>query len=112
MWLSKNISKIRSKSSSGSAGRIKQSADRRIAASVENGIGQFALAAPPGMVYVPKPNEDAVIVSTGLGQMCIGVRIPYNNFELEAGELALYSAGGAQIFLKNDGRVIINGKEY
>lgn len=112
MWISKSISKIRNKSSSGSAGRIKQSADRRIAASAANGIGQFALVAPSGMICIPQADEDAVVVSTDSGQMCIGVRIPSNGFGLESGEVGLYSAGGATVFLKNDGRVLINGKEY
>ena len=34
-----------------------------------------------------------------------------NNPELEEGELMLYSKGGASIVLKNDGRVLVNGKE-
>ena len=31
---------------------------------------------------------------------------------LSEGELMLYSKGGASIVLKNDGRVLINGREY
>ena len=31
------------------------------------------------------------------------------NAELEPGELMLYSSGGANIVLKNDGQVLING---
>ena len=112
MWLAKNISKIKQNNSTGSAGRIKQSADRRIAASAANGIGQFALVAPSGIVCIPSKDEDAVVIPTDSGQMCIGVRIPSNSFNIEAGEMVLYSAGGAKIYLKNDGKVIINGNEY
>lgn len=112
MWLSKNIAKIENKNSSASSGKIKQSADRRISASAANGTGQFALAAPPGMIFIPQKDDEAVVIPTDSGQMCIGVRIPPTEYELEAGEIALYSAGGATIFLKNNGKVIINGEEY
>lgn len=111
MWLSKNIVK-RNRSISCSAGKIKQSADRRIAASAVDGTGQFSLVAPSGMICIPKKDEEAVVIPTDSGRMCIGVRIPENGYELEAGEVALYSAGGATIFLKNNGKVIINGEEY
>ncbi len=112
MKISRSISRIKGKNNFGSAGRVKQGADRRIAANSANGTGQFALAAPSGIIYIPNADEDAVVVSTDSGQICIGVRIPYNTYNLNPGELMLYSAGGATIFLKNDGKVIINGKEF
>ena len=60
-------------------------------------------------MYVPQGNEDAVVISTDGGRVCLGVKIPANDYHLSPGELALYSAGGASIILKNNGSVIING---
>ena len=112
MRLSKNISEMGSKGVSCTSGRVHYSADRRIAASAADGRSQFALIAPSGMYYIPSKNEDAVVIPTDSGRMCIGVRIPYNTYNLEPGELLLRSEGGTMIVLKNDGKVIINGEEY
>lgn len=112
MRLSKNISEISSNKISCLAGRIHQSTNRRIAASSANGTNQFALVAPGGIIYVPSVDEDAVVIPTESGRMCIGVRIPYNTYNLKPGELLLRSEGGATIILKNDGTVEINGREF
>ena len=42
------------------------------------------------------------------GEVSLGVLA--NNVELDEGEVMLSSKGGASIVLKNDGRVLINGK--
>lgn len=112
MWISKNISNIKNNNDIAYEGKITQSADRRVSVNATNGVEQFSLMAPPGIVYIPKKSENAVVLSTDMGKMCIGVRIPQNSFELEAGEIMLYSSGGATVILKNDGKVIINGKEF
>ena len=112
MRLSKNISAMSSNQIFCSAGRIYQSANQRISASSTDGTNQFALVAPGGLFYVPSLNEDAVVIPTESGRMCIGIRIPYNELTLEPGELMLRSEGGAYIILKNDGTVEINGKEF
>lgn len=67
-------------------------------------------AAPYGIAYVPTAGTKAYVVPCEGGAVCIGVAMePPQN--LEAGELMLYSAGGARLVLKNDGRVLINGRE-
>ena len=38
--------------------------------------------------------------------------IACENTEIEPGELLLFSKGGAEILLSNDGKVYINGKEF
>ncbi len=59
----------------------------------------FSSAAPQG--------EQAVM----LNGICAGVSaVPDSS--LEEGEVRLYSAGGAEILLKNSGEVIINGKVF
>ena len=44
------------------------------------------------------------------GEVSLGVLTQAHS--LDEGELMLYSKGGASIVLKNDGRVLINGREY
>jgi phage gp45-like len=66
-------------------------------------------AAPYGIAYVPPVGESALVLPTEAGNVYLGV-IAAPAADLEQGELMLYSAGGASIVLKNDGRVLINGR--
>lgn len=92
--------------------KVITSADRRIAASSSDGMGQFCIVAPKGIDYVPQADDDSVVIPTEKGRLCIGVRRAENQYEIAPGELALYSLGGAYIILKNDGSIIINGQKY
>lgn len=112
MKISKNIIKNTNNNLTCNVGKVKYSADRRIAASAADGTGQFVIVAPGGMDYIPQKNDDSLIIPTDSGKMCIGVRMSDNLYGIEPGEVALYSSGGASIILKNDGRVLINGTEY
>lgn len=65
---------------------------------------------PYGIESVPPKGELAAVVQAGrtlcsLGTQCGG------RLELEPGEIGLFSRGGASLVLKNDGRVLINGRE-
>jgi phage gp45-like len=66
-------------------------------------------AAPYGIVSVPPVGSRSLILPTDGGCVCLGV-IGAQAAELEQGELMLCSSGGASIVLKNDGRVLINGR--
>ncbi len=66
--------------------------------------------APWGVAYQPPNTARAVVVSTRQGNVCLGV-LP-DGKELQAGELMLYSLGGAEIYLKNSGEVVINGQVF
>ena len=66
---------------------------------------------PYGIAYVPQKGEKAVSLQIGNSNYMIGVcKTP--PFELSEGEIGLYSSGGASIILKNDGKVLINGREF
>lgn len=56
---------------------------------------------------IPK-GENVVIMPVGGSAVCVGVIREIEN--LQQGEVMLYSSGGASIVLKNDGRVLINGR--
>ena len=67
------------------------------------------MIAPAGIAYKPAVGSQTVVLPAEGGAVCLGVvSTPAAN--LEAGELMLYSAGGASLVLKNDGRVLINGR--
>ncbi len=64
---------------------------------------------PYGVVAVPPKGTKTVVLPTGDTAVCMGT--PQQVENLKEGELMLFSSGGASIVLKNDGRVLINGKE-
>mgnify|MGYP001043179953 CR=1 FL=1 len=84
---------------------------------VENGTG-FAVCTdsrhespgqlfPYGFASSPEEGREAVM----LGGYCAGLaNAPAG--DLEAGEVRLYSAGGAEILLRNNGQVVINGQVF
>ena len=41
----------------------------------------------------------------------VGLGVLPHGVSVQAGEVMLYSKGGASLVLKNDGRVLINGRE-
>ena len=68
-----------------------------------------AMCFPYGVVSIPPAGERAVVLPLDDGEVGLGVL--KKAVGLEAGELMLYSKGGATLVLKNDGRVLINGRE-
>lgn len=64
---------------------------------------------PYGIVSVPPTGERAVVLPLDDGE--VGLGVIKNNTSLREGELMLYSRGGASIVLKNDGKVLVNGRE-
>ena len=88
-----------------SAGSINGTA---VAASGEH--KELELCFPYGLVSVPPAGERAVVLPLEDGEAGLGVLSSGEG--LEEGEVMLYSKGGASVVLKNDGRVIINGREF
>lgn len=111
MKISRNISN-KNKNVTCITGKVVSSADRRIAAASSDGTAQFSVVAPKGIDYVPQMNDNSVVISSDSERFCIGVRRSDNPYEIQPGELALYSQGGAYIILKNDGSVVINGQVF
>lgn len=63
---------------------------------------------PYGFASVVPVGESAVVLPLANGEVSLGVLA--KNVGLDEGEVMLSSKGGASIVLKNDGRVLINGK--
>ncbi len=110
MWISEKLAAINN-SRQADDGIVQQSADRRVSAAAEDGTAQYSLAGVPGIIYKPQPDDQAVLIKTSGGAVCIGIRLnPYTD-TIQPGELILKSAGGAVLKLANDGCVYINGRE-
>jgi hypothetical protein len=73
-----------------------------------NNYQSLPFAGPWGIAYLPPNAAQAVIVSTSAGDACIGTLAGSKN--IQPGELYLFSAGGAEIYLMNTGEIRINGK--
>lgn len=110
MWLLDYVTKNTLKNGDISYGNVTSSDMGNVAVNASLEHRDVPLVAPYGIVYNPPKGEQSVVLPLSSGCACVGVIAP--NKELEAGELMLYSKGGASIVLKNDGTVLINGKVY
>ena len=63
---------------------------------------------PWGLSWRPPAGARAVLVQTARGPACVGT-VETESAALEEGELLLKAQGGASIYLKNNGQVLING---
>lgn len=71
---------------------------------------EVAQCLPYGVVSVPPNGENAVVLPLDDGEVMLGVI--GQTTDLQPGELALVSKGGASVVLKNNGNVLINGKVF
>lgn len=110
MWITSYLAKNRMKDSA-CAGSIMNADVTGVEVDSSRRYREVPVAAPYGVYCVPPSGERAVMVHTPSGGVCMGVISPLPA-SLEAGEIMLCSQGGASIVLKNDGSVLINGKEY
>ena len=109
MWLSEYVTG-RSMGAEGSApGEIRSAGAGSVAVSSTRDFQTIPVIAPAGIAYVPPIGSQTIVLPSAGGAVCLGV-ISAPADDLEAGELMLYSAGGASLVLKNDGRVLINGR--
>ncbi len=109
MRISERLYKGRAGALSCGTGRVTNGIKSRVAAEGSSGTSMLSLVAPPGMEYVPHRDEDAVILSEDNRRLFMGIRMNRTENDLKAGELLLYSKGGASIYLTNDGEIMITG---
>ena len=110
MWMNEYIAGRSLEKEESSLGEIRSTYEGRVGVASTRDYKRLPLVAPAGIAYVPAPGLQTVVVQSSGGAVCAGV-ITAPIEELEEGELMLYSAGGASIVLKNDGKVLINGRE-
>lgn len=109
MWLSQYVTGNSFVSDHATVGEVAGTRDQKVSVNATVDYRGVPIAAPYGVVSVPLTGASTVVMPTEAGQVCVGV-IAYQSQDLQPGEVMLYSSGGASIVLKNDGRVLINGK--
>lgn len=108
MWISGYVTGNSFGSGRADIGEVRATGER-VSVSASDTLHKLPIVAPYGIVYVPPVGERSMVLPCGAGHACMGVIAPPPE-GLESGELMLYSSGGARIVLKNDGRVLINGR--
>lgn len=109
MWLADYITGGSSLSPDAVKGNVSGVQSDTLSVSASGEHKQIKVCSPYGLVSVTPHGECAVVLPLDDGAVSIGVLAKSN--ALEEGEVMLYSKGGASIILKNNGKVLINGKE-
>lgn len=110
MWINEYMTGRSFDARGACAGEIRSAKNGVVSVSATRDYGALPTIAPAGIAYVPVAGSPAMVMEGAGGAVCLGV-ITAPQEELQPGELMLFSAGGAKLVLKNDGRVLINGRE-
>ena len=105
MWIAKRIAETEKNRPAADVSPVASEVARRPGASSE-----ILFCGPPGISYKASSYAKGVLLNTNLGRVCPGTLV--ENREIQEGELYLFSAGGAYIYLKNNGEVEINGQIF
>lgn len=107
MWISNKIAlREKSKERKASSADVTLIDGGNIVVQNSNEYRGIKVVSPRGIAYMPVQGDKTVVIPVGDENVCIGAI--NESAELEAGELMLYSSGGAKIVLKNNGEVLIN----
>lgn len=106
MWISQQMIAAQKSSAAADAARVTGGTS----AQGTNDYRQLVFAGPWGIAYRPPNAAQAVVVSTSAGDACIGTIAAEKG--IGPGELLLFSAGGAELYLKNNGEIEINGQVF
>lgn len=110
MWISQQMIAAQKTQPQAQLGSVTGSTQAEI---VARGAGEYRhvpAVLPYGIACLPPDGSQAVILASNGGNVCVGMVAEEK--DLQAGELMLYSAGGASIYLKNNGEVVINGQVF
>ncbi|MDP4119454.1 MAG: hypothetical protein Q8876_00135 [Bacillota bacterium] len=110
MWLPKYMAQNTKKPQSADIGGVTSAGEGQVFIDASKEYRSLPVVVPFGIAYIPPTGENSVVLPLSSGEVCLGVTMKDKN--LAAGELMLFSSGGASIILKNDGSVLINGKTF
>lgn len=110
MWLLDYMTQKGKSTAGGERGKVNVSSADSLGVVASNDFRFLKQASPYGVVSVPPKGENAVVLPLKDCRICLGTLS--ESKELEPGELVLFSKGGAEIYLCNNGKVYINGKEF
>lgn len=107
MWIAESLSKSSINKPTAVIGNVVGSETGKTAVVASGEYRGLRNAAPYGIFSVPPADVNAVVLPLADGEVCIGVTAEAKT--VNPGEILLRSKGGAEIYLKNDGSVYING---
>ncbi len=105
MWLSKMMAKGTADSRA-QKGSVTISGASGVEAVTGGGARTLPAYMPYGYAGAAPVGEEVVVLPSTDGEIALGIKC--KNDDLAAGEVRITSRGGAEIFLKNDGSVVIN----
>ncbi len=112
MWIAENMAKNKVSDSVCIKAAISSANNSEITAVGRDGISHLTMAAPSGICFSPKIDENAIVIKTESGDVCIGTvmkRLGTQEYPAP-GELFLSNEDEtAYIKLKADGQIIISG---
>lgn len=109
MWLLDYITQNGKNGKPAEKGKVNASSAEGMGVVASNSFRALKQVLPYGIVSVPPNGEDAVVIPLSDSQVCLGTICENKN--VQPGEILLFSKGGAEIYLCNDGKVYINGVE-
>ena len=107
MWISKQLAADSSQEPNIQIGSVTISSPENLSVSGMYEKRKIDLYFPYGIESLPPVGSKSILLNCDGKYVCIASHS--NISELEPGELRLSSSGGAYIYLKNNGQVIING---
>ena len=110
MWISQQIIAAQKAQPQAKLGAVTGNMQAGIVAQGSGEYRNLQAAVPYGIASLPPEGAQAVILTSDAGNICIGTLAEDKG--VAAGEVLLYSAGGASIYLKNSGEVVINGQVF
>ncbi len=108
MWISRQMAAEAERPERGKTGKVTSARNAKVIVQGDGEYRDLQLAAPWGIEGIP-PEGAKVLVLTGSG-VCLGAVLEESR--VQPGELKLFSSGGAEIYLKNNGDVVINGQIF
>lgn len=109
MWISKKLAQSNNQAQSDNTeiGNLSISTDDLVAAISSCEKRKISFYSPLGIEFLPSVGQNVLLISCGNQTVCAGVEMnkPSN---LKAGEIRLFSQGGANILLRNNGSIELN----
>lgn len=109
MWLIDYITK-QNAGDSANKGEVSSADSQTVSVISSNLLRSVKQVFPYGVISVPPSGESAVVIPLKGENVAVGTFAEKR--DIKPGELLLYSQGGAEIYLCNNGKVYINGVEY
>lgn len=114
MWLAEKLVNDDGKTNIIDAAGVASSSNALVTATGRDGKSKMSIAAPYGIMYSPPVNDLAVMIKADSGDICLGTIVKANEINNlpHAGEIYLFSDGGAYIRLLNSGDIEVGGQIY